>query len=66
MNKSLYMTGRQPCEKFLPNDDLFEGSGNVHECIYCEKLTVSFCNGCYKDHHENGYNNCEGKTREHN
>ena len=62
--------GEQPCNNF----DGYEAEwGNIerHTCYgytigdrkerRCEK-TVSFCKNCNKDHHENGYQNCQLKA----
>jgi Zn-finger protein len=66
-----YTTGKQPCQNFEPKDDLFTGSGNVHECFApfymsltrCSERsggTVSFCTNCHRDHHSGGYETCAG------
>jgi hypothetical protein len=58
-----YEEGTQPCADFKAQDDLFLGSGNVHECYHklngkqCEG-TVSFCTNCFKDHHSGGREGC--------
>ena len=61
-----YTVGQQPCQNFKQRMDGNENAmwGNVHEC-YCGHSkgngctkTVSFCENCYKDHHEGGYENC--------
>jgi len=62
-----FKSGQQPCQNFRPQ---IECNGyaewvNVHECFCgykaghpCKK-TVSFCLNCCKDHHEDGYENCQ-------
>jgi hypothetical protein len=69
---SRYAVGRQPCANFTPKDELFPGSGNVHECLApfgapieerCAVTRgglVSFCTNCNRDHHQDGYENCDG------
>lgn len=46
--------GNQPCDNFKPEDDVFLGLGNEHECPGC-LLTRSFCLNCNKDHHYKGW-----------
>ncbi len=70
-----YRIGVQPCDRFTPQDDLFTGSGNVHDCFApfhspsvprCAEShggTVSFCTHCHCDHHSNGYETCAGYRR---
>lgn len=63
--------GKQPCEDFNPKKDDWHMT-NIHECYgplkdgkmqkNCQ-WTVSFCQNCYTDHHENGYETC-GKEKE--
>ncbi len=57
--------GKQPCSTYCPNNNLFDGSANQHEC-FCKKPNgeycggyVSWCENCHKDHHGNGYETCE-------
>lgn len=54
-----FKVGKQPCSKFKSMDEDYRFSGNVHSCIYCNNKTVSFCENCCKDHHENGYETCK-------
>lgn len=67
-----YTLGEQPCTAFRPSDDLFTGSGNVHECFApfdregprCAEShggTVSFCENCNRDHHSGGYETCASR-----
>ena len=63
MIRDPYETGKQPCNKFKPADDLFTGSGNVHECYQCETGRVSFCENCCTDHHTNGYETCARRDK---
>lgn len=63
----IFDIGQQPCQKFTPQM-VHIGDGlhvNIHECFCgysvgkrCEK-TVSFCLNCCRDHHEDGYENCQ-------
>jgi len=62
-----FTIGQQPCQNYLPRQEANAYSiwDNVHECFcghsigkHCEKL-VSFCENCSKDHHEDGYENCQ-------
>ena len=57
---SKFAIGKQPCDNYTPSDDIFTGSGNEHECIYCKSQpgTVSFCENCRRDHHANGLESC--------
>jgi hypothetical protein len=59
----LYKKGRQPCVNFSAANEDHRWAGNVHECYNCQS-TVSFCENCCKDHHENGYEHCK-KLPEH-
>lgn len=58
--------GKQPCQYYNPHLEANEYAiwNNVHSCYckdkngeYCKK-TVSFCDACHNDHHEDGYENC--------
>ena len=64
-----FTTGRQPCQNFHAKDELFNGSGNVHECFApfdtkgvprCAESggCVSYCDNCLRDHHSDGYETC--------
>ena len=66
-----FRCGQQPCNDFQPTDDLFVGSGNVHECFApfdhdgvprCGESggRVSFCENCNRDHHSGGWQSCKG------
>jgi len=67
-----FRIGQQPCTSFRPQDDLFTGSGNVHECFApfdrdnvprCATSrggAVSFCTNCNADHHSGGWETCAG------
>lgn len=49
----------QPCGIFQPEENTHVPGGfEVHECYRQCGKTVAFCDQCYKDHHEGGYNNC--------
>ena len=50
-----FETGKQPCKDFKPQNDGF--GTNRHSCYKCDK-TVSFCENCNRDHHEDGYETC--------
>ncbi len=57
-----YEVGQQPCKNF--KQKMTGEFGNVHECYCghsigngCDK-TVSFCENCFTDHHEGGYETC--------
>jgi hypothetical protein len=62
-----FKSGQQPCQNYSPKQD---GNGygtwnNVHECFCghskgktCGKA-VSQCENCNRDHHEDGYENCQ-------
>lgn len=68
-----FTVGRQPCQNFTPKDDMFTGSGNVHDCAWpfegsgwCSQThdgLVSFCGNCNRDHHSNGYETCAAAQR---
>ena len=49
-----YELGRQPCDKFDPQDGSMPGVTNEHECPNC-LFTRSFCLNCYSDHHYKGW-----------
>ena len=53
-----FEVGRQPCDKFKPQDDLDAGMGNEHQCPLC-LLTRSFCLNCNRDHHYKGWDCCD-------
>ena len=59
-----FTIGQQPCQKFTSELDEY-GLVSIHECWcgYSEGKfclgTVSFCQNCCKDHHEDGYENCQ-------
>lgn len=66
-----YSIGMQPCADFRAKDELFPGSGNVHECFApfrgagprCAEThggTVSWCENCNHDHHAGGWDTCAG------
>ncbi len=69
MNHAIFSIGKQPCANFKAKDELFEGSGNVHECFApfqhkgprCAEThdgLVSWCVNCNRDHHSHGYETC--------
>jgi len=54
-----FAIGKQPCSDFKPKQEWF--GSNRHECIYCrlDEVTVSFCENCVRDHHQDGYETCK-------
>ncbi|KKM04559.1 hypothetical protein LCGC14_1763000 [marine sediment metagenome] len=61
-----FKEGQQPCQDFKPQIEANEHAmwENRHECYKCSG-TVSFCENCYWDHHEGGYEKCViGETNE--
>ena len=58
MSRVDYEIGRQPCDKFNPQDGSYPGIINEHQCPRC-LLIVSFCINCHKDHHYRGWDCCE-------
>jgi len=52
-----FTKGEQPCQNFAPQQNQF--GSNRHQCFCCQdNTTVSFCENCYYDHHENGIETC--------
>jgi len=61
MSDSDFTVGQQPCNNFNPQIEYNEYAqwSNRHECYkHCGK-TVSFCENCCRDHHEDGYDSCK-------
>ena len=54
-----YQRGKQPCDKFTPNEHE-EWFGTVrHGCPTCSREGCRmFCVNCNRDHHENGWDTC--------
>ncbi len=54
-----FIIGKQPCQNFNPQIEANEHAvwENRHQCYRCGG-TVSFCENCYYDHHEKGYEAC--------
>ena len=52
-----YAVGRQPCDQLRRGEGSMPGVDNIHSCHRCDK-TVSFCDNCHRDHHEDGYETC--------
>ena len=61
-----FRVGQQPCQNFRAQRERngYAEWSNRHEC-YCGhakrngcSLSVSFCENCSRDHHENGYEAC--------
>jgi hypothetical protein len=53
-----FTRGKQPCKAFTPSQEWW--GSNRHQCVYCGgDVVVSFCEGCNKDHHQNGYETCK-------
>jgi hypothetical protein len=58
-----FTQGRQPCQVFTPRQEWW--GSNRHQCMYCrDDTTVSYCENCNRDHHENGYETCAFRTME--
>jgi hypothetical protein len=59
----LFTIGKQPCQHFNPKKEWW--GSNRHMCIYCGKddVSVSFCETCLRDHHQNGYETCEYENK---
>lgn len=56
---SKYEIGIQPCDKLQRREGWMQ-LPNVHQCFWCGgDVTVTFCENCYFDHHENGWNTCK-------
>lgn len=63
-----FTKGEQPCNDFS-GYEVEWGDIERHTCYgfsdggrQCDE-TVSFCQNCNKDHHENGYQNCKLKPK---
>jgi hypothetical protein len=61
--KGKYEIGQQPCSDLTRQWEAnVHGQWlNVHECYRCEK-TVTYCENCRRDHHEDGYETCKPST----
>jgi hypothetical protein len=60
MSQDEYAVGQQPCQELRrKRGDIAAAPElpNVHQCYRCGGR-VSFCENCYRDHHENGYETC--------
>lgn len=55
-----FKKGKQPCNDFKGQIEHHEHGSweNRHQCYKCGGI-VSFCENCYKDHHDNGYETCK-------
>ena len=60
-----FTEGRQPCDKFNPQDGVMPSQMNLHECPEC-LMTRSFCLNCHSDHHYKGWDLCDTIKREYN
>ena len=63
---SVYTVGQQPCDSFQRADAdiaaLGPGNGrDCHQCPICEGRRA-WCNNCYADHHEHGWESCKAKA----
>ena len=52
------ITQCQPCAKYVSENH--DGYGDYHQCMFCGG-SVRWCSMCGKDHHERGWNSCNGR-----
>ena len=63
---SQFEVGEQPCASFKAKRDgtIHAEWDNRRECYKGCGKTVSFCESCYRDHHEDGYQSCISTPKE--
>jgi hypothetical protein len=57
-----FTIGQQPCNNFKGKVEhhAYGSWVNEHQCYRCrDDTTVSWCENCNRDHHENGYETCK-------
>lgn len=63
IKKYSFTQGQQPCQGYNPQQStIAPDMDNKHQCYKCGG-TVSFCDKCVMDHHEDGWDTC-GVTRD--
>lgn len=55
---SRYEIGKQPCQNLKRGEGSLPGVNNEHQCPICWGIRT-WCDNCYCDHHEGGWETCK-------